>query len=69
MDAHLEQLGRQVAAVEHRLDEQGVSFASLAREVAALDQRFDTSVTAMNQRLETIIALLTGGTQPKPPEP
>ncbi len=68
MDAHLEILRRQVASVEGRLSEQGVSFASLAREVAAIDQRFDVSAAAMNQRLETIIALLTGGSGATPPE-
>jgi molybdopterin biosynthesis enzyme MoaB len=37
-------------------------FAATNTSIAALSQRFDVSVTAMNQRLETIIALLTGGT-------
>jgi DNA polymerase I-like protein with 3'-5' exonuclease and polymerase domains len=58
MDAHLETLSQQ-------MQEQ---FAATNTSVAALSQRFDVSVTAMNQRLSTIIALLTGGTQPKPPE-
>jgi molybdopterin biosynthesis enzyme MoaB len=52
MDAHLETLSRQ-------MQEQ---FTATNTSIAALSQRFDVSVTAMNQRLETIIALLTGGT-------
>jgi hypothetical protein len=52
-------LARQLASTNERLD----------TGLAAVNTRIDGGLAAMNERLETIITLLTGGTQPKPPAP
>lgn len=66
MKGELERIGIRLDGMDAHLER---LHRQMQEQFAAVNQRFAVSVTAMNQRLETIIALLTGGNQPKPPEP